>query len=232
MPALSACRPHLLSRRVSRRPAFTTSLVAAACLCLPVARAAVDFTREVQPILAEHCFHCHGFDEKDRQGGLRLDVRDAALKGGKSEIRAVVPGDPEASELIQRILSPHADEVMPPPDENKPLTAAQKETLRRWIAEGADLRPALGVQLRQCKENAAVPATPLPIRSMRFVSKRQAPHRRPQAPSAPADAATLCRRLHLDLIGPSALAGRRGGLCHPRRRPGHCPPPSTPLPAG
>lgn len=194
MPAPSACRPHLLSRRMSRRRTSTTCLVVLTCLCLPVARAAVDFTREVQPILAEHCFHCHGFDAQDRKGGLRLDVRDAALKGGRSEARAVVPGDPQTSELIQRILSPHADEVMPPPDENKALTAAQKETLRRWIAEGAEYAPHWAF-------TPPVGKTPLPsphpIDGFILAKLRTAG----LAPTAPADAATLCRRLHLDLIG-------------------------------
>src|SRR5258707_1022697 len=80
----------------------------------------VDFTKEVQPIFAEHCFKCHGQDEGMRKGGLRLDVRDAALKGGKHDGAALVAGKPDGSAVIARITSHEDDEMMPPPKEKKP----------------------------------------------------------------------------------------------------------------
>ena len=72
-------------------------LTGLAALPLAALSAPVDFTREVQPILSEHCFHCHGSDEKSRKGELRLDVREAALKGGEGDGPAISPGKPADS---------------------------------------------------------------------------------------------------------------------------------------
>lgn len=96
----------------------------------------LDFGRDVRPILSDRCFACHGQDSNKREGGLRLDQRDAALKGGDSG-PAIVPGDPDTSEIIKRILSEDRTERMPPPKAKKPITAEQKEILIRWVKEGA-----------------------------------------------------------------------------------------------
>ena len=77
----------------------------------------VDYQRDIQPILAEHCTACHGGDDVTRQGGLRLDIREVALKGGDSGTPAIVPGKPDISALIRRITSTDPAEVMPPPKE-------------------------------------------------------------------------------------------------------------------
>ena len=98
----------------------------------------VHFNRDVRPILSDTCFHCHGPDEKERKGGLRLDVRADALKPAKSGATAIVPGKPEQSEIINRILSKDSEEVMPPNKLHKDLTAAQKQTLRDWVLQGAE----------------------------------------------------------------------------------------------
>ncbi|WP_414662981.1 PSD1 and planctomycete cytochrome C domain-containing protein [Horticoccus sp. 23ND18S-11] len=162
--------------------------------------AAVDFTREVQPILAEHCFHCHGPDDQDRKGGLRLDVRESALKGGKSELTAIVPGKPDASEIILRIISTDEEEVMPPPKEKKPLTAAQKDVLRRWVAEGAPYAmhwafvPPVKASLPAVEGTQAIPH---PIDALVAAKLKSAG----LTPQPAAEATTLCRRLYLDLIG-------------------------------
>lgn len=92
----------------------------------------VEYNRDIRPILAEHCFSCHGPDSASRKADLRLDQRDAALQGG-----AIVPGDPDASEIIQRIHVDDPDTVMPPPEVKKPLTAPQKQRLAEWILAGA-----------------------------------------------------------------------------------------------
>ena len=105
---------------------------------------AADFQRDVQPILSEHCAQCHGTDEKERKSGLRLDQRDAALKGGESGTAAIVPGKLDQGELIRRITSTNPDEMMPPPDHKKPLSVGQIETGAR--APPRTLRPALGGQ--------------------------------------------------------------------------------------
>ena len=98
--------------------------------------AEVDYATEVQPILAEHCFHCHGPDEETQEAGLRLDVREAAIIKGEEHAIAIVPGDPDASELMKRITS-HDPELIMPPKEAAPVDAADIETLRQWISEGA-----------------------------------------------------------------------------------------------
>ncbi len=97
----------------------------------------IRFNRDVRPILADHCLPCHGFDANVRQSGLRLDVREQALRPAESGAIAVVPHIPADSELIRRITAIDSDIQMPPPSFNKPLSTIQIETLRQWIAEGA-----------------------------------------------------------------------------------------------
>ena len=98
-------------------------------IAVPLVRlhaASVDYNRDIQPILSEYCFHCHGNDDESRKGELRLDTRDAALKGGESGDEAIVPGQPEKSAIIARIITDDRDDVMPPPKTHKVLTPAQK----------------------------------------------------------------------------------------------------------
>lgn len=174
---------------------FRTALLASfVALPLAVWSAPVDFTSEVQPILSEHCTHCHGSDEKSRKGELRLDVREAALKGGEADGPAIVPGKPEASAIMGRVLSHDREEVMPPPKEKKPVSAAQADILKRWIAEGANYAKHWAFETPR-KE--AVPAGEYPVDA--FVKTKLEAMKLPSSPRAAA--ATLCRRLHLDLIG-------------------------------
>lgn len=90
----------------------------------------VDFNHDVRPILSQYCFKCHGIDDKSRKAKLRLDVREAATRAGSSDEIAIVPGKPDQSEIIKRIVSNDEDEVMPPPSMKVKLTDAQKQTLR------------------------------------------------------------------------------------------------------
>lgn len=96
----------------------------------------IRFNRDIRPILSENCFYCHGQDPKHREAGLRLDVRDEAIKANEG-VTAIVPGKPEQSEILKRLLSHDADEQMPPPESNRKVTPAQIELIRRWIAQGA-----------------------------------------------------------------------------------------------
>jgi hypothetical protein len=116
--------------------AFTVLLLAS----LSALRAAdrVQFNRDIRPILSDTCFNCHGHDEKQRKAGLRLDLREEALKPAKSGEVAIVPGKPGSSALIARVLTDDEDDIMPPAKLHKPLSKIQKDTLRRWIAEGAE----------------------------------------------------------------------------------------------
>lgn len=156
----------------------------------------VDFQRDVQPILAEHCTLCHGVDAKERQGGLRLDQREAALKGGESGVPAIVPGKPDESELIRRITSSESDVLMPPPSHNKPLSPKQIATLTRWVAEGAPYQSHWAfLPPQKVPLPAAGAAHPIDA----IVRARLQELGMSAAPEAPPG--TLCRRLYLDLIG-------------------------------
>lgn len=93
----------------------------------------VEFNRDIRPILSENCFYCHGFDEENREADLRLDTFVGASKSG-----VLSPGESESSELLRRILSDDPDDVMPPGDSEKHVTAEQAELIRRWIDQGAE----------------------------------------------------------------------------------------------
>src|SRR5437868_7480770 len=119
------------------RSAFFGALVFAAALPAAAADRPLDYSRDIRPILADNCFRCHGPDAKQRQAGLQLDIREEALKRLESDAVAIVPGKPEASTLISRIMSADESERMPPTDAQKKLTEGEKDLLKQWIAEGA-----------------------------------------------------------------------------------------------
>lgn len=133
MPRVS---PHI--HRIARTAAL---ILAAAVTVFRAPAAEPDFTRDVRPILSGICFKCHGPDDKSRKGGLRLDLRETALKSGESGDPSIVPGKPEKSEIIRRITSTDPDEIMPPPKAKMELSEAQKKTLHDWVAAGAEYKP-------------------------------------------------------------------------------------------
>ena len=100
----------------------------------------IDYNRDIRPILSDNCFHCHGPDKNHRKGKLRLDDRDAAVAK-----KAIVPGKPDESELVDRIFTDDADELMPPPKSHKTLTDAQKDTAQAVDRRGGGVPAALGV---------------------------------------------------------------------------------------
>src|SRR5712675_181886 len=91
------------------------------------AQGTLDFARDVRPILANHCWTCHGFDEANRQAGLRLDLRDAAMAPLKNGDRAIVPDKPDESAVVQRLFHEKPARRMPPPDFKKPITVEQRQ---------------------------------------------------------------------------------------------------------
>ena len=102
----------------------------------------VDFAREVEPLFKKVCYECHNEDKQ--KGDLRMDTREDLLKGGASGAGAV-PGDPQHSAIIQRVLGQGKEDGKPKPrmPKNKdPLTVAQVELLERWVAQGANYVPA------------------------------------------------------------------------------------------
>ncbi len=122
-----------------RAALLVLSLAALSSLASGAVEAArLDYNRDIRPILSENCFHCHGPDKDTRESGLRLDIREEALKPAKSEDIAIVPGKPEESQLVERIFSADKDDQMPPEDAHKTLTGVQKDLLKRWVAEGAE----------------------------------------------------------------------------------------------
>ncbi len=156
----------------------------------------VDFNHQIRPLISSKCFHCHGPDEESREAGLRLDLREEAIKE-REGVRAIVPGDPAASELLIRITTKDRDEVMPPPKENHPLTAAEVELFRRWIAEGAEYQPhwSFVKPVRPAVPEAAGVWHPIDA----FVRAKLSGSG--LTPSPEADRPTLIRRLSLDLTG-------------------------------
>src|SRR6476620_6170717 len=152
--------------------------------------AAADFLREVQPILSEHCMQCHGADEKERKSSLRLDQRDAALKGGESGTAAIVPGRLDQGELVRRISSTDPDEMMPPPSHKKPLSPAQIETLKQWVKEGANYQTHWAFTP---PVQAPIPAVGIASPVDAFVSFHLKERKLALSPAA--SPAILCRRL-------------------------------------
>jgi len=181
------------------------TLASLAALLAPAAAGEIIFNREIQPILAEHCIPCHGPDEQKRKSGLRLDVREGALKGGKSGDPAIVPGNPEASALLARLLTQNPDDIMPPAKEKNPVPPAEVEKLRRWIAEGAPYARhwAFEPPVKPPVSSLGAKSRLMPVDA--FLTARLAKDGLKFSP--PAEPAQLCRRLYLDLLGlpPSPL---------------------------
>lgn len=167
-------------------------LVALALCCSALVAAEerkLDFNRDVRPILSDKCFQCHGPDEKTLKGDVRLDDRTSAVAA-----KAIVPGSPELSEALARILSEDPDEVMPPPKTKKTVSSAEADILRRWIAEGAEYK---GHWAFEPVVATNVPAGKHPVDHF-ILAELQ---RKGIQPSPEADPATLIRRLSLDLTG-------------------------------
>lgn len=176
----------------------TCSLIATFAFIVAPARlaTAVDFAKDVQPLLAEHCAQCHGVDEAERKGGLRLDLRDSVLKGGESGVAAIVPGQPDKSELIKRISAKDSDSIMPPTSHNKPLSAKDIELLTTWVKEGAKYESHWAFSAPQ---KAKLPEVGQKNALDAFVAARLKEKGLRLSPAAPSS--VLCRRLYLDLIG-------------------------------
>jgi hypothetical protein len=158
----------------------------------------IDFNRDIRPILSDNCFYCHGPDKNHRKADLRLDTKEGLLAdlGGYSP---AVPGKPDESEMIRRIVSTDPDEVMPPPDTHKKLQPREVALIRKWIEQGVDFK---GHWLY-------IPPTRPPVPAIkgrfvkndidRFILARLRSER--LEPSREADRATLIRRLSFDLTG-------------------------------
>src|SRR5262245_913259 len=178
------------------------SLIAAiACLIFDAARAAdppIEFNRDVRPILADHCFQCHGPDARQRQAELRLDTAEAAAKRKGGPV--VIAGQPEESELWRRVSSLDPDVRMPPEGKGRRLSEAEIATIRRWIEAGGKWqkhwsllpvkRPGLPALRESATAGSALDA---------FILARLEMEGLPPSPQA--DPFTLLRRASLALTG-------------------------------
>jgi hypothetical protein len=167
-------------------------------LVTPVSAAGkLDFNRDIRPILSDNCFACHGFDAKKRKAGLRLDAPEGAHKAIDG-VFPIKPGDPEASSIIQRILSHDEDELMPPPETNKKISPAQLTILRRWIQEGAEYKKHWSFEPPM---KTPPPKVSGPVRNPvdAFIQARLAEEK--LAPGPEASRESLIRRVTFDLTG-------------------------------
>ncbi len=159
----------------------------------------INFQRDIRPILSANCFQCHGPDENTREAGLRLDVAAQAYedRGGYA---VLVPGNSKESELLRRVRTDDHDELMPPPDSGKQLSAEQIELLQSWIVGGANyqqhwafVKPQRAVLPKV--QNDSWPRNEIDY----FVLNRM--EREGLSPASQADRYQLIRRVYLDLIG-------------------------------
>ena len=173
-----------------------------AAIATPVSTAPskYSYSRDISPILSENCFPCHGPDREAREAKLRLDIRDSAVAPNKYGDAAIVPGDPEASIVLERMLSDDEDEIMPPPESHKLLTKEQIGMIRQWIQDGAvyeshwSFQPVVRHPLPEVSKKNWV-RQPLDA----FVLAKLEANGLDPAPEA--DRRTLARRVSLDLTG-------------------------------
>ena len=177
--------------------------LAAACLSAVGLVAAqtnrISFNHDIRPIMSDTCFRCHGPDKNSRMAGMRLDIREEAINPIRSGRIPIVPGDPDKSEIIERIFADGA-RIMPPAYAHKTLTQKQKDTIRRWVSEGAVYE---GHWAYQPLQRPAVPESgeALPAKNPidNFIQSRL--KQDGIAASKESDKHTLLRRVTIDLTG-------------------------------
>ncbi|MFO0902419.1 MAG: PSD1 and planctomycete cytochrome C domain-containing protein [Pirellulales bacterium] len=161
--------------------------------------AKVEFNRDVRPILADQCFNCHGPDANRREAELRLDTADGAY-ARHDDHAAIVPGKPDDSELLRRILHADPEQRMPPSGSGKSLAPRQIALLRKWIEQGAEYQQHWSfLPPHRPTPPAVADESQVGNPIDRFILARLAAEQ--LAPSPAADRRTLIRRLSFDLLG-------------------------------
>lgn len=161
---------------------------------------AVDFNRDILPLLSDNCFKCHGPDEEHREADLRLDTQAGAFGDLGDGYFAIVPGNPDESEVVWRINADDEEDLMPPKDSNLSLSPEEKERISRWITEGAEWKNHWSFEPVVQPELPEVVDTEWSRNGIdRFVLARL--EEEGLAPSPEADKETLIRRLSFDLTG-------------------------------
>jgi hypothetical protein len=175
--------------------------ISARCEAFQVSPAAkVDYNRDVRPILAKNCFACHGQDEAKRAKGLRLDGRDSAVKPLKNGDVAIVPGDPESSELFLRVTEEDDTLRMPPRKAGSRLAKPEVDVLRRWIEQGAEYAPHWAFVAPKARAMPRVADRFWPRNGIDLWALDRL-QREGLKPSLEASRPVLLRRLSLDLRG-------------------------------
>ena len=153
----------------------------------------------IRPILVKNCFECHGPDESSRKGGLRLDLEEDAY-ASRDGVRAIVPGNPGSSAVMDRITATDPDDRMPPPDSHKSLTSKEIEAVRAWIIGGAEYRSHWAFDPPVRSEIPLVADIDWPENPIDFfvLSRLESEG---IVPNPSANRYALVRRLYLDLIG-------------------------------
>ncbi len=164
--------------------------------------AAVDFSKQVLPVLQRACFECHG--PEVQKADLRLDGKALAFSSGE-HAPVITPGKPDASELLRRISLPRSDKQAMP-RRGAPLSAAEIGSLRTWIAEGAVWPDEVTTAIHWAYVKPVKPSPPVVKNTVwprndldRFVLARL--EKDGLTPATPAAPAVLARRLYLALIG-------------------------------
>ncbi len=190
----------MLSWRVACSHLILVAVCSIPSIVVAAEPAPVDFNRTIRPILSSICFKCHGPDQEERKAGLRLDLRESALQKLESGNRAIVPGKPDDSELVRRILSTDDGERMPPRNSQHQLTEKDKTALRQWVAQGAEYRQHWSFRKVERPAPPVVNETAWPKNAIdRFVLARL--EAAGLKPSPVADRTALIRRVTLDLTG-------------------------------
>ncbi len=172
----------------------------------------VRFSRDIQPILAEKCFRCHGPDQKTRMAGLRLDTEYGAFAALASGGKVFAPGSPAHSKAYQRMVAPNAALRMPPPGSDLTVTSAQLKVVKQWIGQGAKWERHWSLITPVSPPVPAVKLKRWPVNPIdNFILARLEGERLAASPGAARE--TLLRRVSLDLTGiPPTLAEIDGFL--------------------
>lgn len=216
-------RTNLLMPRAGHGLGAALLLIFPAVLVAPRVHArtegAVSFREHILPVLSDRCFHCHGPDEKGRKADLRLDSLEEATRnlGGR---RALVPGDPEKSGILERIGSKDPEEVMPPPKTHKSISPLEAARIRQWILEGARYEKHWSFETVVRPEIPGIPGElgawiRNPIDA--FIARKLLQDGLKPSPEAPPH--VLARRVSLDLTGLPPDPAKSGELIEALRVP-------------
>ncbi len=213
MPSNHSSRPAKVAPAISEKSPTLSVLVGVAWWVLSAPLMAADFNTDVRPILVQHCLSCHG--SQKQEGGLRLDQRAAALRGGDGYAPAIVPKSSETSPLFQFVSREDADLKMPP--KGPRLSVGEVQTLKEWIDDGAEWPDSVADIGTKSAHWSFQPLVRPEIPRSSVAPSTETPHavdthaidafvqakltEQHLAPNPPADRRTLIRRLSFDLLG-------------------------------